>query len=313
MKNLRDTALPSPQEVSKLFGARSNIVGPLQLAVTWAAILLTILCAAHFRNWALYPVAALLLVGLQHRLFTLYHEGIHGCLVRNAELGHMLARFFAAYPSLSRYEGVRQRHIDHHLRAASTEDPERVSHCENWRQLAPLMFPIPFAVFRLAFGWAPFDAEFRLMMAERDNTPYPYSPGERTMISATMAGLVVVLALLCWAIGGNPAAALLYPAALILMTNPAMVLRQWVEHNNEDHRAADPRYFYVRSNAVERFFFSPMNFNFHGAHHYYPWIPHYNLPALHAYLAARDVQIHERPSYTGAIGRLLAGSARATV
>ena len=308
---MRDTSLPNPQEISRLFGPKNNVIGPLHLAATWAAILLTILCVAHFRNWALYPIAALLLVGLQHRLFTVYHEGIHGCLVRNTRLGDVLARFFAAYPSLTRYAGVRQRHIDHHLHAASREDPERVSHCENWRQLTPLMFPIPYALSRSLFGWTPFDAEFQRMMAERDNSPYPFAPGERTMISATMAGLTAVLALLCWIVGGNPVAALLYPATLILMTNPIMVLRQWVEHYNVDHHDADPRYFYVRSNVIERFFFSPMNFNFHGAHHFYPWIPQYNLPALHAYLAARGVQIHERSSYTGVIGQLLFKPAQA--
>src|SRR5437879_5476110 len=297
---MRDN-LPSPQEVSKLFGARSNVIGPLHLIGTWAGILLVILSAAYFRHWALFAIAALLLVGLQHRLFTIYHEGIHGALVQDASLGHVLARFFAAYPSLSRYEGVRQRHLDHHSRAASKEDPERVSHCENWRQLAPLMFPIPFALFRLVFGWAPFDAEFQRMMAERDNGPYPFAPGERTMISLTMVALVVILALLCWAVGGNPLAALLYPATLVVLTNPAMVLRQWVEHNNSDDEDADPRYFYVRSNPIERFFFSPMNFNFHGAHHFYPWIPHHNLPALQAYLAARGVGIVERPSYVSLI------------
>ena len=61
----------------------------------------------------------------------------------------------------------------------------------------------------------------------------------------------------------------------------------------------------------KRFFFSPMNFNFHGAHHFYPWIPHHNLPALQAYLAARGVGIVERPSYVGLIGRLLSGPLRA--
>jgi hypothetical protein len=77
-------------------------------------------------------------------------------------------------------------------------------------------------------------------MAERDNTPYPLAPGERTMISATMIGITVVLALLCWGTGGNPVAALLYPATLILVTSPIMVLRQWVD--NFDQHDADPRY-----------------------------------------------------------------------
>jgi len=301
---MRATTLPPPQEISKLFGAKNNLNGPFHLIATWGGVLLAILAAAH-GGWPLFVVAAMLLVGFQHKLFTLYHEGIHGCLVRNAAIGNVLARFFAAYPSLTRYDGVRQRHIDHHLHAASTEDPERVSHCRNWRQLAPLMFPLPFAVSRLILGWTPFEAEFREVLAERDNTPYPLAPGERTMISATMIGITAALALLCWVTGGNPVAALLYPATLILVTSPVMVLRQWVEHYNFDQHDADPRYFYVRSNAIERFFFSPMNFNYHGAHHFYPWIPQYNLPALHAYLVDHGVEIHERSSYARVINRQL--------
>src|SRR5580704_3011931 len=121
---MRETSLPSPQEISKLFGSKNNVSGPLHLAATWAGILVTVLGVGCLGHWALYPVAALLLAGLQHRLFTLYHEAIHGCLVRNTGLGDVLGRFFAAYPSLSRYDGVRQRHIDHHLRAASRADPE---------------------------------------------------------------------------------------------------------------------------------------------------------------------------------------------
>ncbi len=301
---MRTTSLPPPQEISKLFGEKNNINGPGHLIATWLGILLVVLGASYANAWPCFLAAAILLVGLQHRLFTLYHEGIHGCLMRDVAVGDVLARFFAAYPSLTRYQGVRQRHIDHHRHAASREDPERVSHCRNWRQLVPLMFAIPFALVRAIFGWTPFEREFRAMMAERDNTPYPFAPAERTMITATMAGVTVVLAVACWLIGGNPVAALLYPATLILLTNPVMILRQWVEHYTSDHDDIDPRFFYVRSNVVERFFFSPMNFNFHGAHHFYPWIPQYNLPALHAYLTERGVTIQERPSYIGVISQL---------
>jgi fatty acid desaturase len=134
--------------------------------------------------------------------------------------------------------------------------------------------------------------------------PYPFAPGERTMISSTIVGVTLLLAVLCWTIGGNPFAALLYPATLTLLTTPVMVLRQWVEHYNFDRSDTDPRYFYVRSNPIERFFFSPMNFNFHGAHHFYPWIPQYNLPALHSHLADCGVEIHERSSYARVISQL---------
>ncbi|HEX2843375.1 fatty acid desaturase family protein [Hyphomicrobium sp.] len=282
----------------------------LNVAGTWVGILATVLIAAYVNDWPMIPVGMALLVGLQHRLFTLYHEGFHGCLVQDGKLGNRLARFFAAYPSLSRYDGARQRHLDHHSRATSTDDPERVSHCENWRELAPLMFPIPWALSRSILGWAPFEAEFQRVLADRDNSPYPFAPGERVAITTTMLAIIVGLAGLCWAVGGSPLWALLYPVTLILFTNPIMVLRQWVEHYNEDDHSVDPRYFYVRSNVVERFFFSPMNFNFHGAHHHYPWIPYYNLPTLHAELVERGAGINERSSYLSMLTQLSLQSER---
>ena len=295
--------LPTPGEISRKFSGASDLVGISQVAGVWAGIISLILVTAWLGNLWLIPPAAILLAGLQHRFFTIYHELFHGCLTANVELGHFLGKYFAAYPSLSRYDGARQRHLDHHSNAASAEDPDRVSHCVDWRELAPLMFAIPFAVLRTIFGWAPFEPELQRVLSERNNTPYPFGPGEPVLIVAEALFIMACLGALCWMIGASPLWALLYHFTLVLLMGPLVVLRQWVEHYVEEDAGIDPKYLYVRSNCVERFLFSPMNFNYHGVHHYYPWIPHYKLPALQAYLLERGVTVSERSSYL----QLLAG------
>jgi fatty acid desaturase len=297
-------SLPTPAEISRRFSGTSDLIGISQVVGVWLGIVLLISVTAWIGNFWLIPLAAILLAGLQHRFFTIYHESFHGCLTSNVELGHFLGKYFAAYPTLSRYDGARQRHIDHHSHAASTNDPDRVSHCENWRELVPLMFMIPFAVLRAIAGWAPFEAELQHVLSGRNNAPYPYASGEPARILAEAFVILVCLGALCWLIGANPLWALLYHATLLLIMSPVAVLRQWVEHYIDDHEDIDPKYLYVRSNHLERFLFAPMNFNFHGVHHYYPWIPHYKLPALQIYLLERGVTVNERSSYLQLIAGL---------
>ena len=166
------------------------------------------------------------------------------------------------------------------------------------------MFPVPLAVMREILGWMPFEAEFRTVISGRDNKPYPFAARERLQITSIAVVILVGLAALCWSIGANPLWALLYHITLVFVMMPLVIIRQWVEHYNGDDHEIDARYFYVRSTPVEQFLLSPMNFNFHGVHHHYPWIPYYNLPALQSYLAVRGVVIAERSSYFQLIARL---------
>jgi fatty acid desaturase len=56
------------------------------------------------------------------------------------------------------------------------------------------------------------------------------------------------------------------------------------------------------SNPLERFFFAPFHMNFHAEHHFFPYVPHYNLPRLRELLREtpeyRD-RIQWRRSYVG--------------
>jgi len=297
---MREMSLPAPQVITKKFGAKSNIRGALELILTWLCIAAAVLVTSYLGTWAAVP-GLLLLAGLQHRLFTIYHDAFHGCLVSNVDLGHFLGKLFAAYPSLTRYDNVRKRHLDHHMHAASIEDPERVSHCSSWQELLPMMYQIPWALSRAVFGKAPFEREFNKVLAQRTEVPFALSVREGLSIVVVMIVVIAILGLLCWSIGRSFLWALIYPLGLVLIAMPIMVLRQWTEHYNQDDKTVDEKYTYVRSNLLERFWFSPMNFNYHGAHHFYPWISHHNLPYLHAHLMELGVSIKERPSYMGIV------------
>ena len=64
----------------------------------------------------------------------------------------------------------------------------------------------------------------------------------------------------------------------------------------------DVSHFGVDAGPVEAFFLSPFNINYHTAHHLFPSVPWYNLPALHERLledSAYASRLVSAPSYTG--------------
>ncbi|MFN0103328.1 MAG: fatty acid desaturase, partial [Bryobacteraceae bacterium] len=66
---------------------------------------------------------------------------------------------------------------------------------------------------------------------------------------------------------------LLYWVALLVVTPVLTSIRQWGEHFGGETEA---EFVVTRPNPIERFLFSPMNFNLHEAHHRYPSVsfPH---------------------------------------
>lgn len=49
--------------------------------------------------------------------------------------------FFASFPSFSTYKNAKLRHLNHHFRTATKEDPERVSHISNINDFTSIIFP----------------------------------------------------------------------------------------------------------------------------------------------------------------------------
>jgi fatty acid desaturase len=86
----------------------------------------------------------------------------------------------------------------------------------------------------------------------------------------------------------------------------AQYLRLICEHSAV--RSTDPRYAKTRSTipgVLARFFVLPRNIGYHIEHHWYPSVPFYNLPALHARLARRP-EFAAHAQFTHSLARSLA-------
>jgi fatty acid desaturase len=81
----------------------------------------------------------------------------------------------------------------------------------------------------------------------------------------------------------------------------AQYIRLVCEHSAV--RSDDPRYGKTRTTIpgpLARFFILPRNIGYHLEHHWYPSVPFYNLPALHARLLERP-PFREHAQHTGSI------------
>lgn len=79
-------------------------------------------------------------------------------------------------------------------------------------------------------------------------------------------------------------------------------MRNAVEHTAivPDPHAPFARYRTILSPFVERFFFSPFNFNYHAEHHFYPGVPYHRLPKVHKIMAKQQEyqkNVHVVPGY----------------
>jgi fatty acid desaturase len=73
-----------------------------------------------------------------------------------------------------------------------------------------------------------------------------------------------------------------------------------------DDESIEPMTRSIRSSAIERIFFAPLNFNLHLEHDLFPEIPYHGLPAVHRELAAMGYFDREKDRpYEGGYIRLL--------
>jgi fatty acid desaturase len=84
-------------------------------------------------------------------------------------------------------------------------------------------------------------------------------------------------------------------------------IRAFSEHSQPvvpDTAVDDKRLITYVPNRLERWLFAPMNMNYHAEHHLWIYVPYYNIPKLHAYLANRP-EIEVRRSYLAYLWRYL--------
>jgi len=251
-----------------------GLISTYHIALTWGLIICLLYLAKLSGSLLLAVLIAILLGAVQHRFFTIYHEAFHGKLFSNRKLNDIAAAYLASFPSLSTYHSAKKRHIMHHLKTATKDDPERVSHIQDYKTFVKLVYPYFGLIKKVLgkFGWS----------MKVSSTP---GRGDETLMSDQVIGeimrmIFVQIFLAIFLFYNFSGWAVLYYISLIFINPLFANIRTWVEHYNGDQPEKSPKQVMIYPNLIERFIFAPMSFNLHAIHHANPTIPHFRLPQL---------------------------------
>ncbi len=255
------------------------------ISVEWLAIAAAIGVAVYADAWPVSVLAVVLIGARQHALTVIAHDASHLRLLPHRALNDWIGNLLLAWPMFISVQGFRQYHGDHHRLLDREGDGNR----KLWRthdagKLRP-EWRYPKSPLRLASK-----------LAWRASGPTGLWWIVRGLIGGFMFGsLPQHVARAALLIG---AAALLthfdaWPAFLFYWILPyctwhmgAQYVRLICEHSAI--RADDARYAATRSTIpgrLGRLLILPRNIGYHLEHHWYPSVPFYRLPELHARLA----------------------------
>lgn len=288
----RSTASETSRSVSRPTLAREDLMrllvrDPLQTVVYLFSVAIGIVLAAGLYVWApgtvTLVVAFVLIGGLQHHLSIIHHESVHHLLFASRRWNELIGRV-AAYP-IGFTMAYRRQHFDHHNLLGTERDPD----LPNYRA-----YPATVSVLLLALAkdLSGFAAVTQFMRQSRETPRSPSRDESRTRQARRdlvgLAGAQLGVLTVFWAIGYPTLYLTLWLLPLVTLAKTLTHLRNIARHA-QVRDVGDPelsRYRTTLVGPIERFFFAPMNFNYHAEHHFYPMIPWHNLPEAHRLLSS---------------------------
>jgi fatty acid desaturase len=253
----------------------------VDIFVSWAWIAAAFAFAAHYRTWWSVLIAIPVIGNRYYALFIIGHDGLHRRLFPNIKRNDFWTDVlvFGAIGAITRINN--RNHLAHHLHLATDEDPDRHKHACFNKSDRPELFAF---LSGLVSVWASAKSVFITRGTRRE------SNRSETVAAANLYKLRDFVVLGCWFVllcggltwlfgwWGYP---VLWLLPVYSFTFVADNFRSFAEHSQrEGDAAADMhRLITFRSNPFERMLVAPMNMNYHTAHHLWPSIPYYNLPA----------------------------------
>ena len=262
-------------------------------AICWSWILAAMGLVAFHPTWWTVLTAIPVIGNRYYALFIIGHDGMHRRLFptikRNDFWTDVLV--LGALGAITRINN--RSHLTHHRHMATPEDPDRHKHaCFNKSDRLELV--------EFLSGFTSAWSSAKAVFLSRGRKHLQHTPARSPASSYTLRDFVILASWfavlaggLTWFIGWWA-----YPVLWLLPVYTFMFLgdnfRSFAEHSHpEGDQAADrQRLISYTSNPFERMLVAPMNMNFHIAHHLWPSIPYYNLPAA-------DRLIRQHPDAAG--------------
>ncbi len=272
----------SKEEIGKLSEINAWL-SCLHISAEWTLVLGTIYFCERLWNPFLYLLAVAFLGARQHALLILMHDGVHYRLFRNRRFNDWATEILLAWPCLISARAYRLNHFSHHRYLNTDQDPDwaRKQTDPDWvfpkrpSELASLLLRDLSGLGAITF--------LRLVrtVTSKDTSV------SRGIIVMRYGFYLAVALVLFW----DGALKFFIQYWLVPMFTWLVVilrLRSIAEHS------AIPDsyniYGHTRTTSVtlmERIFVAPKNVNYHIEHHFYPSVPFYRLPELHAVLVSK--------------------------
>jgi fatty acid desaturase len=279
-------------------------ISACHILLEWTAIVMAAILCQHFWNPLLYAVTVAFIGARQHALLVLMHDGAHYRLFRNRRVNDWVAEALLAWPHMVTMRGYREHHVSHHHYVNTEKDPDWVRKTDHPEWQFPQSAGSLFAIFiRDLVGIGGINL-IRLASSLSSAARAP----SKAFVRMRLAFYVTVIGALIGAGWGK--ALLLYWAVpfftwLVLI----MRIRSIAEHfaiEGEPGIYQQTRTTYV--GLLARIFIAPKNVNYHIEHHFFPSVPFFRLPQLHALLMSNHEfarSAHITPSYTKMIRECL--------
>ncbi len=263
-------------------------------AITWSyALIFIALYIAKLSSSVLISVVVVIVIGSQqYALQIVLHDAHHRRLSKRRFINDWLARLLLCYPFFVPFEAFRKKHIKHHQKLGSQQDPDLYYYTSE-NKLTALDFLLCATAVRPAI------CTLVSLLHSKDKAVHVSAKSLDLEWLGVLAFQLTIAGLLSM-YKGLFGYFIYWILPFYLGVYFPQALRSFCEHSFlvRDHDYEGNRLVSYKSNVIERCFLAPNSMNFHAEHHLYPSVPFYKLKKLSNYLAQdSSISIERRKSY----------------
>lgn len=298
-------SLLTPARVRELSQCRPGRV-VLDTAVTWATIVAVWAAAVAIGSWWAKIAAAIISGNRYYSLWIIGHDGLHRRLFQSTFANDLFNDLLVLGPIGAITRINNRNHLSHHQHLGTGDDPDRYKHACFNKATRPQLIGYLLAVTSVVPAVIHvFSRRNQVKVAKQAHSPDGprYRPRDLAILAGWQAGLLAFFTIFFgwWSYFA------LWWLPVFVFVFLADNLRTFVEHSHPegDEQADTHRLITNHPSWLERQLLSPMNMNYHAAHHLWTSIPYYNLPIADAEMreSPKAKAITWRGSYLTYLGR----------
>jgi fatty acid desaturase len=254
------------------------------ILLEWTAVVMAAALCQRFWHPLLYVLTVAFIGARQHALLILMHDGTHYRLFRNRSLNDWVTELLLAWPHLATMRSYRENHLAHHSYVNTDSDPDWLRKKDNPEWHFPQSRARLLGLFaRDLVGIGGINL-IKLAASLSSAARVP----DKTFARLRLAFYVIVLSALLSA-GCGKALVLYWVVPFFTWLVLIMHIRSIAEHfaitsGTGAYRQTRTTY----AGLLVGLFVAPKNVNYHIEHHFFPSVPFFRLPQLHAALMANE-------------------------